>query len=95
MVLLFQMIAAQPGEVLDDHAVDLPRPQLLLHVGEEHLRQGPLVEPLLQLEHLIGARLGVVHGFHRRGGGTQHQDGVLPAAAVFGDVSGVVEWDGL
>ena len=50
----------------------ISRPQLLLHIGEEHFGQGPLVEPLLELEQLVVACLSVVHSLHRWGGRAQH-----------------------
>ena len=63
---------------------------LLAQVGDDHLRQRTAVVALRQLHPVIHALLRRPGGLHRRGGGAQHQHGLVPAAEVLGYVPGVV-----
>ena len=55
-----------------------------------HLRQGFLVVALGEGKLVVNPLPGTVHGLHRRGGGSQNQQGILLDTAVLGHVPGVV-----
>ena len=63
---------------------------LLPHIRDQHLGQGAFVVAPPQQRLLIGPLLRRPGGFHRGGGGAQHQGRALPGTEVLGHLPGVV-----
>ena len=68
----------------------VPLPQLVLHVGDQHLGKRQIVEPLMKGKDLIASVFGSVCRFNRRRGRAEQQQRVVLRTAELRDVARVV-----
>ena len=68
----------------------VPLPQLVLHVGDQHLGQRQIVEPLMKGKDLIATVFRGICRFNRRRGRAEQQQRVVLRTAELRDVARVV-----